>query len=152
MTPYKIWRGKKPNLMYLHEFGITCFELNDREHKRKFDPKSDEGLFLGYSPNSRVYKMFNKRSKIVMESTNVVVDDQGTVSWMFKKRSKKVMELANVVVDDQGIVSIGLRSDESETEGPLQRPIDDALTNDATPWNSSTPDTEDASLFTESLF
>ena len=75
MTPSEIWRGKKANLKYLHEFGSTCFVLNDKEHKRKFDPKSDEGLFLGYSPNSRAYRMFNKRSKIVMESTNVVVDD-----------------------------------------------------------------------------
>ena len=62
------------------------------------------------------------------------------------------MESANVVVDDKGIVSIGLRSDESETEGPLHRPIDDALTNDATLGNSSTPDTEDALLFAKSLF
>ena len=34
MTPYEIWRGKKPNLKHLHEFGSTCFVLNDREHIR----------------------------------------------------------------------------------------------------------------------
>ena len=60
MTPYEIWRGKKPNLNHFHEFGSTCFVLNDREHKRKFDPKSDEGVFLGYSPNSKAYRVFNK--------------------------------------------------------------------------------------------
>ena len=37
------------------------FVLNDREHKRKFDPKSDEGVFLIYSPNSRTYMVVNKR-------------------------------------------------------------------------------------------
>jgi len=36
------------------------------------DPKSDEGIFLGYSTNSRV---FNSRTKVVMESINVVIDD-----------------------------------------------------------------------------
>ena len=126
MTSSKIWRGKKPNLKYLHEFGSTCFVLNDREHKSKFDPKSDERVFLEYSPNNKAYRVFNKCLKPVMES-------------------------ANVVVDDQGSVSISLRSDESETEGPLHGRGDDASTNDATPGNSSSPDTEDASPFSESL-
>ena len=80
MTPYKIWRGKKPNQKQLHEFGSTCFMLNEREHMSKFDPNSDEGMFLIYSPNSRAYMVYNKRSKIVMELDNLVVDDQGTVS------------------------------------------------------------------------
>ena len=46
MTSYEIWRGKKPNPKHLHELGSTCFVLNDRKHRRKFDPKSDEGMFL----------------------------------------------------------------------------------------------------------
>ena len=75
MTPYEIWRGKKPNLKHFQEFRITCFVINDREHKSKFDPKSDEGMFLGYSQNSSAYYVFNKRSKSIMELVNMVVDD-----------------------------------------------------------------------------
>jgi hypothetical protein len=37
----------------------------------KFDSKSDEGIFLGYSTNSRAYRVFNKRTETVMESINV---------------------------------------------------------------------------------
>src|ERR1051325_8166923 len=39
------------------------------------DPKSDEGIFLGYSSNSRAYRVFNSRTKVMMESINVIVDD-----------------------------------------------------------------------------
>jgi hypothetical protein len=39
------------------------------------DPKSNEGIFLGYSINSRAYKVFNSRTNTMMESINVVVDD-----------------------------------------------------------------------------
>jgi len=39
------------------------------------DPKSDEGIFLGYSTNNRAYIVFNFRTKVVMESINVVIDD-----------------------------------------------------------------------------
>ena len=33
MTPYEMWRGKKLNLKYFHEFGSTCFILNDKQQK-----------------------------------------------------------------------------------------------------------------------
>ena len=39
------------------------------------DAKSDEGIFLGYFVSSRAYKVYNKRTKIVIESINVVIDD-----------------------------------------------------------------------------
>jgi len=38
------------------------------------DPKSDEGIFLGYSTNSRAYRVYNSRTQVVMESINVVID------------------------------------------------------------------------------
>ena len=40
-----------------------------------FDAKSDEGIFLGYSTSSRAYKVYNKRTKTIMESINVKIDD-----------------------------------------------------------------------------
>ena len=61
--PYEILRGNKPNLNHLHEFGSTCFLLNYREHMRKFDPKSDEGMFLDTPPNIKAYRVYNKCSK-----------------------------------------------------------------------------------------
>jgi hypothetical protein len=39
------------------------------------DPKSDEGIFLGYSLTSRAYRVFNNRTRTMMESINVVIDD-----------------------------------------------------------------------------
>uniref|UniRef100_A0A2N9IWC5 CCHC-type domain-containing protein n=1 Tax=Fagus sylvatica TaxID=28930 RepID=A0A2N9IWC5_FAGSY len=38
----------------------------------KFDAKSDEGIFLGYSSNSKAYRVFNKRTMVVNESMHVV--------------------------------------------------------------------------------
>ena len=61
------------------------------------------------------------------------------------------MEFANVIVDYQGTISTALRLDEINTKGPLHTSRDDALENDATPGNSSSPDTEDALPFVESL-
>jgi hypothetical protein len=74
-TPYEIWRGKKPTVKYFKTFGSNCYILRDRENLGKFDTKSDEGIFLGYSTNSRAYRVFNKRAETVMELINVIVDD-----------------------------------------------------------------------------
>ena len=74
-TLYEIWKGRKPIVKYFHVFGSKCYILTDREQRRKMDPKSEEVIFLGYSTTSRAYRVFNTRTKIMMESVNVVVDD-----------------------------------------------------------------------------
>jgi transposase InsO family protein len=75
-TPYEIWRGKKPIVKYFKTFGSKCYILRDRENLGKFDTKSNESIFLGYSTNSRAYRVFNKRTETVIESINVIVDDE----------------------------------------------------------------------------
>ncbi|KAA0048721.1 gag-pol polyprotein [Cucumis melo var. makuwa] len=76
-TSYELWKGRKPNVKYFHIFGGTCFILSDRDHRRKWDSKSDRGIFLGYSANNRAYRVYNQRTKIVIESINVIIDDLG---------------------------------------------------------------------------
>ena len=67
MTPYEIWRGRKPNISHLKVFGSPCFIYRDREYLTKFDAKSDKGVFLGYAGNSRAYRVYNKRTCKIME-------------------------------------------------------------------------------------
>ena len=74
-TAYEIWNGKKPRVKCFRVFGSKCYILNYRENLGKFEAKSDEGIFLGYSTTSRAYRVFNKRTKKVMESINVKIDD-----------------------------------------------------------------------------
>ncbi|KAK2457508.1 putative mitochondrial protein [Trifolium repens] len=77
-TIYELWKDRKPTVKYFHVFGSKCYILADREQRRKMDPKSDEGIFLGYSKNSRAYRVYNSRTMTMMESINVVIDDHGT--------------------------------------------------------------------------
>ncbi|CAM8998987.1 unnamed protein product [Rhodiola kirilowii] len=74
-TCYELWKGKRPTVKYFHIFGSQCYILRDREYLQKLDPKSDEGIFLGYSTNSQAYRVYNRRTGVVMESINVVVQD-----------------------------------------------------------------------------
>jgi len=74
-TLYELWKGRKPTVKYFHVFRSKCYILSDRDYRRKMDPKSDEGIFLGYSTNSRAYRVYNSKTETVMESINMVIDD-----------------------------------------------------------------------------
>ncbi|PNX57030.1 putative gag-pol polyprotein, partial [Trifolium pratense] len=75
--PYMFWAEAMNTACYIHN-RVTL--RTDREPRRKLDPKSDEGIFLGYSTNSRAYRVFNYRTRTMMESINVVIDDTDTTN------------------------------------------------------------------------
>ena len=55
-------------------FGCRYYIL--KEYKNgKFDAKSDEGIFLGYSTRSKAYKCLNINTNKIVESVNVKVDE-----------------------------------------------------------------------------
>ncbi|GJV71095.1 retrovirus-related pol polyprotein from transposon TNT 1-94 [Tanacetum coccineum] len=74
-TPYEILRGRKPTLDYFKVFGSKCFILNIKDYLIKFDPKSYEGVFLGYSQNSKAYIILNKHTRKIEELLNVKFDE-----------------------------------------------------------------------------
>ena len=61
-SPYKLWKGRKLNVKYFRIFGSSYFILKDRKNVGKFDSRSDEGIFLGYSSTSKAYQVYNKES------------------------------------------------------------------------------------------
>ncbi|XP_075087716.1 uncharacterized protein LOC142169713 [Nicotiana tabacum] len=75
-APYELLNGRKPKLTHLRTFGCKCFVLNNgKEALGKFDAKSDEGIFLGYSSPRKAYKVYNKRTQCVEESIHAIFDE-----------------------------------------------------------------------------
>ena len=74
---------KKTHLAYFHVFGIKCYILKNQGNQGKFDSKSDEGVFLGYSPTSRACCALNLNSHKIVEFINIVVDDKAV--WKFNE-------------------------------------------------------------------
>ncbi|GJT38543.1 retrovirus-related pol polyprotein from transposon TNT 1-94 [Tanacetum coccineum] len=67
--------SRKPTLDYFRVFGSKCFILNTKDYLTKFDPKSYEGVFLGYSQNSKACIILNKHTRKIEESLNVTFDE-----------------------------------------------------------------------------
>jgi transposase InsO family protein len=74
-TSYELLTGEKPNVSYFRVFGSKCFILVKRGRKSKFAPKAVEGFLLGYDSNIRAYRVFNKSTRLVEVSYDIVFDE-----------------------------------------------------------------------------
>nr|GFC71097.1 retrovirus-related Pol polyprotein from transposon TNT 1-94 [Tanacetum cinerariifolium] len=86
-TPYELINGRKPDISFLHVFGALCYPKNDREDIGKLGAKGDIGFFIGYSADSCTYRVYNRRTKKIMETMNVSFDELSAMT--FKQRSSK---------------------------------------------------------------
>ncbi|GKA84813.1 ribonuclease H-like domain-containing protein [Tanacetum coccineum] len=70
-TPYELFHGKTPTLSFMRLFGCPVTILNTIDHLGKFDGQADEGFFVGYSLNSKSFRVFNSRTRIVEENLHI---------------------------------------------------------------------------------
>nr|GEU95070.1 hypothetical protein [Tanacetum cinerariifolium] len=66
---------RKPDMSYLRVFWALCYPKNDREDIGKLGAKGDISLFIGYSANSVAYRVYNRRTKKIKETMNVMFDE-----------------------------------------------------------------------------
>ncbi|GKE64717.1 retrovirus-related pol polyprotein from transposon TNT 1-94 [Tanacetum coccineum] len=74
-TSYELLHDRKPNLSYLHVFGALCYPTNDGEDLGKLKPKADIGIFIGYAPAKKAFRIYNKRTRMIIETIHVDFDE-----------------------------------------------------------------------------
>nr|GFA01070.1 hypothetical protein [Tanacetum cinerariifolium] len=80
-TPYELIQGRKPDISYLHVFRALCYPKNDRKDISKLGVKGDIGFFNGYSANSVSYRVYNRRTKKIIETMNVMFDELSAMDF-----------------------------------------------------------------------
>ncbi|GJT34860.1 retrovirus-related pol polyprotein from transposon TNT 1-94 [Tanacetum coccineum] len=68
-------QDKKPDLSFLHVFGSLSYTTNDHKDLGKFDAKADIGIFVGYTPAKKAFRIYNKRTRIIYEIIHVTFDE-----------------------------------------------------------------------------
>nr|GFA78862.1 hypothetical protein [Tanacetum cinerariifolium] len=71
----------KPDISFLHVFGALCYPKNDREDIGKLGAKGDIGFFIGYSADSCAYRIYNRRTKKIIETMNVSFDELSAMAF-----------------------------------------------------------------------
>ncbi|GJW09407.1 ribonuclease H-like domain-containing protein [Tanacetum coccineum] len=100
--------SRKPALNFMRPFGCPVTILNTIDHLGKFDGKADEGFFVGYSTNSKAFRVFNSRTRIVEENLHVKFSEDtpniagSGPNWLFDIDAlTKSMNYKLVVVGNQ---------------------------------------------------
>nr|GEW45810.1 integrase, catalytic region, zinc finger, CCHC-type, peptidase aspartic, catalytic [Tanacetum cinerariifolium] len=74
-TPYELVHNKKPDLTFFRVFGALCYPTNDSKDLGKLQPTADIGIFVGYAPRRKGYRIYNKRTRRIMETIHVQFDE-----------------------------------------------------------------------------
>nr|GEX75618.1 hypothetical protein [Tanacetum cinerariifolium] len=74
-TPYELLHSKLPDLSFFHVFGALCYSTNDSENLGKLQPKSDIGIFIGYAPTKKAFRIYNRRTRRIVETIHVDFDE-----------------------------------------------------------------------------
>ncbi|GJT70213.1 putative ribonuclease H-like domain-containing protein [Tanacetum coccineum] len=108
-TPYELFRGFKPALSFMRPFGRHVTILNTLDSLGKFDGKSDEGFFVGYSLSSKAFGVYNTRTRRVEENLHIrflenkpMIEGNGP-KWLFDIDS--LTQSMNYIPDTVGTVS-----------------------------------------------
>nr|GEW45351.1 retrovirus-related Pol polyprotein from transposon TNT 1-94 [Tanacetum cinerariifolium] len=74
-TPYHIINDRKPSVKFFHIFGSLCYIVRNGENLDKMKEKGDARIFVGYYTQSRAYRVFNKRTRVIVETIHVNFDE-----------------------------------------------------------------------------
>nr|GFB95287.1 integrase, catalytic region, zinc finger, CCHC-type, peptidase aspartic, catalytic [Tanacetum cinerariifolium] len=74
-TLYELVHNKKHDLTFFKVFSALCYPTNDSEDLGKLQPTADTGIFVGYAPSRKGYRIYNKRTRRIMETIHVQFDE-----------------------------------------------------------------------------
>nr|GFB79568.1 hypothetical protein [Tanacetum cinerariifolium] len=79
-TPYHIINDRKPSIKHLHIFGCICYITRDGENLDKMKEKGDQCILVGYSTQSKGYRVYNKKTRMIVETIHIRFDEIKEVS------------------------------------------------------------------------
>ncbi|GJV99032.1 putative ribonuclease H-like domain-containing protein [Tanacetum coccineum] len=70
-TPYELLHDKLLGLSFFHVFGALFYLMNDSENLGKLQPKADIGIFIGYAPTKKAFRIYNRCTRRIIETIHV---------------------------------------------------------------------------------
>ena len=102
MLLLKKWNGEKVNLSHLKVFGCVAYAHVPNQLRKKFDPKSEPYIFVGYSNESKGYRLFDVRNpgKIVIARNVIFLEDKFKIEDMNPKVKATDQIKPTVIVEE----------------------------------------------------
>nr|GEU97940.1 retrovirus-related Pol polyprotein from transposon TNT 1-94 [Tanacetum cinerariifolium] len=79
-APLFLWAEAIATTSYLYVFGARCYPNNDSENLGKLQAKVDIGIFIGYAPKKKAYRIYNRRTRKIIKTIYVDFDELMTMA------------------------------------------------------------------------
>ena len=125
-TPSEAWSGRKPSVNHLKVFGSVCYAHIPKEKRYKLDEVSEKCIFVGYSSQSKGYRLYNLKTNKVVVCRDVLFNEN--VSWKSNdvKKEKGVVLAEDEQHEEE--VSAGTWSSSSTSQPTMSSLSSGALT------------------------
>ncbi|GKD83336.1 retrovirus-related pol polyprotein from transposon TNT 1-94, partial [Tanacetum coccineum] len=97
-TPYEILHDKPPDLSFFHVFGALCYPTNDSENLGKLQPKADIGIFIGYAPTKKAFRIYNRRTRRIIETIHVDFDELTAMASEHSSSRPELHEMTHATI------------------------------------------------------
>nr|GEU57820.1 hypothetical protein [Tanacetum cinerariifolium] len=134
-TAYHIINDRKPSIKHLHIFGCICYITRDGEHLDKMKEKGDLCIMVGYFTQSKGYRVYNKRTRLIVESIHIRFDE-------FKEVSE-----TSVANDTSGLIPQGQKASDYDNSDPVPQ-----LQNVSSSADAHVPSQQELDLLFGSLY
>ncbi|GJW92555.1 retrovirus-related pol polyprotein from transposon TNT 1-94 [Tanacetum coccineum] len=71
VSPYEIWKGRKPNISYFRVWGCLAYYKVPLPNTSKLGPRGLKSVFVGYAKDSKSYRCLDLDSNVIVESRDV---------------------------------------------------------------------------------
>ncbi|GJW97839.1 retrovirus-related pol polyprotein from transposon TNT 1-94 [Tanacetum coccineum] len=97
-TPYELLHDKLPDLSFFHVFGALCYPTNDSENLGKLQPKADIGIFIGYAPTKKAFRIYNRRTRRIIETIHIDFDELTVIASKHNSSGSVLHEMTLVTI------------------------------------------------------
>nr|GFC90888.1 retrovirus-related Pol polyprotein from transposon TNT 1-94 [Tanacetum cinerariifolium] len=97
-TPYELLHSKLHDLSFFHVFGALCYLKNDSENLGKLQPKADIGIFIGYAPTKKAFRIYNRRTRRIVETIHVDFDELTTMASEHRSSGPALNEMTPRII------------------------------------------------------
>uniref|UniRef100_A0A1Y1K2V0 Retrovirus-related Pol polyprotein from transposon TNT 1-94 n=1 Tax=Photinus pyralis TaxID=7054 RepID=A0A1Y1K2V0_PHOPY len=100
-SPLEIFTGKSTHLNKLHVFGTTCFVHKPKQVRKKWDPKCQKGIFVGYSEEMDGFRVWLSSTRKILRSRDVVFEPVNCTDHSNEEKSISKMITFDINLDEK---------------------------------------------------
>ena len=89
MIPQKAWSGYKPSVSHLRIFGFIAYAQVPETKRKKLNDHGEKNIFIGYSDESKAYKLYNPFTNKIVVSRDVIFSEEESWGWNDDLTSKE---------------------------------------------------------------